>query len=121
MKSSLAATAAIPAARSLAPEDLRAGDYVSLDYEILELPSFFWCCDPQLLPPAEPVRMPWQTADCGLPLKVKAVCLPYVFVKKSCGQHRTLDVRRHRLVRLAPEYAQIVWKAMSKPGAKASA
>lgn len=102
------------AARTLAPEDLRAGDYVSLDYEILEFPSFFWCSDLQLLPPAEPVRMPWHTADCGQPLKIKAICLPYVFVKKPCGEHRTLDVRRHRLVRLAPDYARAVWKAMSK-------
>ena len=114
MKTDLAATAENEAARSLAPEDLRAGEYVSLDYEIIEFPSFFWCGDAQVLPPSEPVRMPWQTADCGQPLKVKAVCLPYVFVKKHSGEHRTLDVRRHRLLRLSSNYARAVWKALNK-------
>jgi hypothetical protein len=114
MKAKTTATVENEAARTLAPEDLRAGDYVSLDYEIIDLPSFFWCCDAQILPPGEPVRMPWQTADCGQPLKIKAICLPYVFVKKPSGEYRTLDVRRHRLVRLSSNYARAVWKALNK-------
>lgn len=104
--------------RSLAAEDLARGDYVAILHEIVEWPSFFWTCDPQLLPPSEPVRLQSRSPDGGTPLKVKSICLPFVFVKNPCGEHRILDVRRHRLVRLAREYAEAVWKAMSKQKVK---
>lgn len=99
-------------ARPLAGEDLRCGDFVSILYEILEYPSFFWSCEPQLWPPDELVRIQWRPADAGTPFKVKALCLPFVFVKQPCGQHRTLDLRQHRLVRLHVDYARTVWKAL---------
>jgi hypothetical protein len=102
--------------RSLAPEDLRCGDFVAILQEIDEWPSFFWHCDAQLLPPNEPVRLARRGSDGGTPLKVKAICLPFVFVKNPCGQHCVLDVRQHRLARLNEEYARTVWKAMRKPG-----
>src|SRR4029453_8801147 len=79
-------TAEAHLATSLAPEDIGPGDFVSILYELLELPSYFWSCDAQLLPPSEPIRMPWRTADCGTPLKVKAVCLPFIFVKHPSGE-----------------------------------
>jgi hypothetical protein len=103
--------------RSLAAEDLRCGDFVAILHEITEWPSFFWCCaDPQLLPPEELVRLVTRSSDAGTPLKVKAISLPFVFVRKPCGGHLTLDVRQHRLVRLSAEYARAVWKVMGKQG-----
>jgi hypothetical protein len=102
-------------ARSLAAEDLRCGDFVSILHEIVEWPSFMWSgCDSLLLPPDQPVRLASRSSDSGTPLKVKAICLPFVFVKQPCGTHRTLDVRRHRLVQLSPEYAELVWKSLAK-------
>ena len=100
--------------RSVGPEDLKPGDLVSLMTEILELPSFLWCHDSQLLTPDEPVRMPWRPEDAGTPLKVKAICLPFVFVKAPNGDGRILDVRRCQLVRLSSDYARTVWKAFKK-------
>lgn len=100
--------------RSLAPEDLRPGDLVSVLTEILELPSFLWCHDSQLLAPDEPVRMPWRPDDAGTPLKVKAICLPFVFVKTPNGEGRILDMRRCQLVRLSSDYARSVWRAFKK-------
>ena len=114
--------AAIPetiVSRSLSAEDLKCGDFVGILHEIIEWPSFFWDCDPQLLPPHEPVRLTCRAAAGGTPLKVKAICLPFVFVKQPCGQHQTLDIRRHKLVRLSDDYAQLVWKAMQKQTAQA--
>jgi len=108
-------------ARTLAPDDLRAGDFVSILEETVEYPSFWWSCDPQLWPPSQPVRMSCHTDDCGVPLKVKAVCLPFVFVKKPCGKHRTLDIRQQRLVRLSAKYAEAVWKVLSKESQPTSA
>jgi hypothetical protein len=118
MKSDIAKLGEHSLARSLAPEDLSCGDFVAILHEIVEWPSFFWSCDAQLLPPDELVRLTVRSSEGGTPLKVKAICLPFVFVKKPCGTHQTLDVRQHRLVRLTPEYAGVVWKSMSKPAAK---
>jgi len=115
MKSQATTNCETHVARSLAAEDLRCGDFVSVLYEILEYPSFYWTCDSQLLPPDELVRLECRSSDGGTPLKVKAICLPFVFVKKPCGEHRTLDLRQHRLVRLSRDYARPVWKALRKP------
>lgn len=101
-------------ARPLAPEDLRCGDFVGILHEVLEWPSFFWSCEAHLLPPSEVVRIQRRPADGGTPLKVKAICLPFVFVKQPCGDHRTLDVREQSLVRLSPDYARRVWQTMSR-------
>jgi len=115
MKSQVSTTTESYACRSLAAEDLRRGDFVSIVQEIVEFPSFWWDCDGHLLPPAEPVRLSCLSSDGGTPLKVKAICLPFVFVKNPSGQHRALNIRRHRLARLSREYAEQVWKAMRKP------
>jgi hypothetical protein len=104
--------------RTLAAEDVRPGDYVSILHEVIEVPSYFWLCDGWSLPPDELVRLKCRTHDCGTPLKVKAVCLPFVFVKKPCGQHRTLDVRQHALVRLSPKYGRTVWKTLQAQARK---
>jgi hypothetical protein len=117
MKSNAATHDETNVSRSLAPEDLRCGDFVAIVQEVVEWPSFFWPCDAQLLPPTEPVRLVCRGTGGGTPLKVKAICLPFIFVKKPCGQHQTLDVRQHKLVRLSGLYAKAVWKASKpKPG-----
>ena len=107
--------------RTLAPEDLESGDFVAVLQEIVECPSFLWNCDGQLLPPDKPVRLVCRGSEGGTPLKVKAICLPFVFVKRPCGQHRILDVRQHRLVRLSAEYARVVWKAGKAETGRATA
>jgi hypothetical protein len=101
-------------ARPLAPEDLRCGDFVGILLEVAELPSWCWGCESHVLNPHEPVRITYRSDNGGTPLKVKAVCLPFVFVKLPSGQHRTLDIRQHELVRLDGRYARIVWKTLSK-------
>jgi len=101
-------------ARPLAAEDLRCGDFVGILNETLEVPSYHWTCDAQLLPPHELVRIVYQPPQGGTPLKVKAICLPFVFAKHPSGQHQTLDVRRQQLVRLSASYARLVWKTMAK-------
>lgn len=114
MKSSTATNCETCVARSLAPEDLRCGDFVGVLREIAEYPSFLWCGDSQMLAPDEPVRIEWRADDGGTPLKVKAICLPFVFVKAPCGRHRTLDVRQCQLVRLETDYARLAWKWLKR-------
>ena len=104
-------------AGTVAGEDLQCGDYVAVLSETYEFPSFFWCSDGTLLPPDEPVRMTFQSRTDQTPRKVKAICLPFVFVRTVQGAYETLDVRRQRLARLDRKYAEIVYKALRRKSA----
>jgi len=99
-------------AKALAPEEIRAGEYVALLNVVYELPSFFWCDDAALVPREQPVRILFTPEDGSVPLKVKSVCLPYVLVKHPEGRKFTLDVRRSKLARLSTRFAKTTWKAI---------
>ena len=104
-------------AKALAPEDVRAGDFVAILDEVYELPSFYWD-DGGATPREEMVRIRYTPTSEAVPMKVRAVCLPYVLVKQPCGGKRTLDVRKSRLARLDRGYARSAWKAYKKRPAK---
>ncbi len=101
-------------ARSIAAEDLNCGDFVAVLTEVTEFPSFLWQDDLNTHSPHEPVRIQWQGRCNDVPLRVKELCLPYVFVKSAVGRYETLDVRRCQLARLNPRYAKRVWKLLKK-------
>lgn len=101
-------------AATLAPEDFQPGAMVAILNEIGEYPSFFWCADASTLPPDEPVRIRWRAGDGGRPLKVVAVCLPFVCLEDPCGGVRTIDVRTTECVRLHRDYARFVWKKLRR-------
>jgi hypothetical protein len=101
-------------AKALAPEEVRRGEFVTLLHEYAEVPTFFWCCDNTLLPPEEPVRIRFIPTTCGVPLKVKSVCLPFVFVKHPTGEERSLDLRKCRVARLAKRHALRAWRGYKK-------
>jgi hypothetical protein len=101
-------------AKCVAGEDLQCGDMVAVLDEVGEYVSFLWDRDALMLPPEEPVRVLWRTRTKGRPLKIKAICLPFVFVKTPSGKHCSLDIRQCRLVRLDQDYAQRVWKKLRK-------
>jgi hypothetical protein len=100
-------------AASVAPEDLRCGDFVAILNEVLELPSFYWF-DTEQSKRDELVRVRYIPARSGTPLKVQAICLPFVFVKPPFGESETIDVRRVQLARLNPAYARKVRKDLRK-------
>jgi hypothetical protein len=108
-------------AASVGSEDLRCGDYVAVLSVTYEYPSFLWCSDSTLMPRHEPVRLQYLDASDGRLLKIKAVCLPFVFVKEPSGGYRTLDVRLCRLARLAPKYARRVWRTLRRKRRKIGA
>jgi len=96
----------------VAPEDLRCGNFVAILSEIVELPSFLWL-DWDRTHRGEPVRMRRIPLTSGLPWKVRAICLPFVFVESPYGKWETFDSRRAQLVRLKKSYAKTVWKKLS--------
>lgn len=105
-------------AKSLAAEDIRCGDLVAILDVVCEYPSFLWNGDSQLLSPHDPIRVRWRSAAPGRPLKVKAICLPYLLVKSPGGHHGTLDTRQCRLVRLSGAYAKKAWKQLKADAQK---
>ncbi len=104
-------------AAMVAPEDLRRGDFVAVLSEVVELPSFLWC-ETLATDRSELVRLRRLPTDDRAPLKVKAICLPFIFVKLPKGQFRTIDVRLTSLVRLEKNYAKTVWKTLKPPATK---
>lgn len=101
-------------ARPIAPDDLRRGEYVAVLHEVCELPSF-WCSDSGLMAPDQVIEITYRPLpEDREPLKIVALCLPFVFVKRPNGEHRTLDIRGCALVRLDREYARAVWKGLKK-------
>ena len=99
--------------KTLAPEDVRRGQYVTVLNELWEIPSFFWCDGVLSLAPEAPVRMQLLAREAGVPLKVKRICLPFVLAKHPRGAMRALDLRRCQLARLEGEYARAAWRALA--------
>ena len=104
----------ITVAARVAGDDIKRGDFVTVLNEMYELPSFLWSCSGGALPADEPVQVRFMPRDPGRPFKVVAVCLPFVYTKRSDGSARTFDTRQHQLVRLDPETARRVWKRLRK-------
>ena len=100
-------------AASVAPEDLRCGDFVGILSEVLEFPSFYWC-DSVSSERDELVRVRYIPKHGGTPLKIKAICLPFVYVKSPGGQLQVIDVRQVQLVRLTRRYGKAVWKDLQQ-------
>ena len=72
--------------------------------------------DTSIRPPEQPIRIEYTPCDCGTPLRVESVCLPFVFVRSPAGTHSTLDVRRTELTRLPNDYAKTVCATLVKAG-----
>ena len=100
-------------AARVAGEDIKRGDYVTVLNEIVELPSFLWCCG-GTLPADEAVRIRYMPSDAGEPFKVVDVCLPFVYTKGPKGGMTTFDTRQNQLVRLDPDSGRRVWKQLRK-------
>ncbi len=105
-------------AKTLAPEDVRRGDYVAVLSEEFEYAKFAWSCDLPLADAEQIIRVRFRPRETTGPLRVIDACLPFVFVKPAKGEGQTLDLRSVRLARLDRAYAKRVWKALASQKAK---
>lgn len=96
--------------QTLAPEDLREDDYVTLTAATLEYVHI--PCDDWAPHAAEVRRLRYTPATSGTPYRVVRVCLPFVLVRDAAGKHATLDTRRHALARLDAEYGKKAFKCL---------
>ncbi len=118
IKIDCAAAAEPTLAKTLAPEEIRPGDFVTPLFVVAEVPTYFWRMDAWDQPPEEPVRMRFMPSTQGSPLKVRSVCLPFVLVKSPNGEHASLDLRTCQLARLDKTHARCVWKAFKNAAQK---
>jgi hypothetical protein len=96
----------------IAGEDLKPGDFVTTLTEMIEVPSFLWCCDSAAAPREELIRLRYLPRETGEPFKVIVVCLPFVYTKRANGKLTTFDTRKHQLVKLDSLSGKKVWKRM---------
>lgn len=99
-------------AATVSGEDLACGDYVALLTETVDVPSYLWDRCETALSPHELVSLKLIPEDAGQPLKVVAVCLPFVYVQTPNLETATVDTRRASLVRLDRKCAKVVWKKL---------
>ena len=104
-------TAVTTTAKGVAPEDIRAGCWITVMRASCEFPSFFWNADTSALPPERPVRFPYIPCTSGVPMKVRSVCVPFVLAESPDGELVTLDLRRCDVAEISAEFA----KAAKKP------
>jgi hypothetical protein len=119
MNSKTSRTNTASLAASVAPEDLKCGDFVGVLSQVVEFPSFFWC-ESFASERDEVVRVRYLPAQGGVPRKIKAVCLPFIYAQTPCGQGQILDVRQVQLVRLRRRYAKTVWKDSARQNRRPS-
>lgn len=100
------------AAATIAGEDIACGDYVALLNETVDYPSFLWDACGTSLSPHEHVRVKTIPATAGHPLRVIAICLPFVYGKTPSGETVTVDTRRAQLVKLQRKSAKVIWRAL---------
>ena len=114
MNSTISRNQRTSVARTVYPEDLKCGDYVAVLNVIEEFPSFLWSCDSAATEIDQLVRLRFRSTGEGLPLRIEAVCLPFVLVISPRSRSQTLDVRQVELVCVTKRYAKVVWKRLKK-------
>lgn len=90
--------------RVRSPEDLRVGEFFTITHTLIELL-------PDTLEPkvgggeVDLVRATCMPHDAGVPMKVIAVCLPFVIAEYANHHRVVVDTRRHALVKVDAGYA----------------
>lgn len=91
--------------RVLSPEDIQVGDQIALTHIHIQLV-------PDMIEvflagqTIEPIRMTAMPGDSGWPIKVLAVCLPFLMTETVTGSRCVIDTRRYEFVRVSDAYAK---------------
>lgn len=99
-------------AARIAGEDIQPNDFITILNEVVELPSYLWNCSGGAFSIDELVRIRYMPEEAGQPLKVFAICLPFVYGKSPSGGTAVVDTRRQQVVRLDPVNGRAIWKEL---------
>lgn len=105
-------------ASRVASEDIQQGDYITVLNDIVEYPAFMCGSSIGTTQADEIVRFRFTSHYEGLPFKVVAVCLPFVYTEQPKGKIVTFDIRQKQLVRLDRNIARSIWAHLRKPKKK---
>ena len=97
-------TQEITAIKRLAPEDIAPGLFIAVTAIVHEVVPP-WLIGAVPGDPAPVFRIPCIGCADGDPLRVLAVCIPFVMAEDAKGNVQTLDTRQHTLARLDEMYA----------------
>ncbi len=100
--------------KTLAPEDICRGNYVTILTKVCEYPSYFWNGSSQYIEASDVVSIRYRPPETGEPMKVIDICLPFLFVKPLKGKPQTLDVRACQLAKMSDRYVKNVRKSINK-------
>lgn len=96
------------ATRSLAPEDVKQGDYIAVSHTIGQFVS---ACS-EWNKTMEIARLRYVPCDAGDPLQVEAICLPFILVRDPDDDHQTIDLRLQDIVKLDKAFGKLAFKKM---------
>jgi hypothetical protein len=102
-------------AQCVAGEDLELGEFISILTTTTEFLSHLWDRCDRTLAPEDVVRVRYIPHRAGHPLKIVAICLPFVYVQDVNKKVEVLDLRLTQVVRLNRDCAKEVWK-LTKSG-----
>ena len=98
-------------ARTLAPDDIQSGMYVSTLYEHESLIPFYHVDNLFDLKNIEPFH--WRTLPKKTrPLKVIDVCAPFVLTERPSGKHELIDIRKTSLAGLSESFGKETFKRL---------
>ncbi len=99
--------APVGVSRLIGPEDIRPGIWVTVSETTYRGPA-----EERPYDGGSIATVTWTTLSCmaGVPYKVRAVALPFVYVTDAAGGVETLDLRRERLARLPSNYGRLAMK-----------
>src|SRR5262245_30727165 len=98
--------------RAVAPEELRAGDYIYVLGELLEVLTCL--LDREAWKTPETVKLMVLPHSGKEVMKVVEVCLPVLLVKDKSGKCETIDARLFRFARLPDRFGRKVFKRLRK-------
>ena len=99
-------------ARAVAAEDLRAGDYIYVLGELLEVLTCL--LDREAWKAPETVKLMVLPHSGKEVMKIVEVCLPVLLVKDKSGKCETMDARLFRFARLPDRFGRKVFKRLRK-------
>lgn len=104
--------------RIRSPEDIQAGDYITIThtrYQLVPGNLDADVCGKEV----EPISIVAMPCDAGEPKKVISVCLPFVMTRcMSYGIREVVDTRRHVIVKVDKAYAKSALRDEDKPKSK---
>lgn len=96
--------------RPFCPEDVRAGDFVMVMRESFDL---VW---PGCFPGEGSLRVERVSLvpnETGMPVRVEAVCVPFVLVRDARGRRSMIDTRRVELARVSGRFGRAAFGGRS--------